>query len=110
MPMSKRIVISLFFAVTALLPIVLRSGTVPLVIKASGGLAVNEEGRWVSVFKGVEYRDIALQRGEGNQAMELKLLRFNMRYVAPRVLSSGQFQLKTASAKTFVEKTGAIAA
>src|ERR1044071_7530400 len=105
-----KFVIGLFCALAVLIPITAGPGNVPLVIKATPGLLVNDEGRWISVSKGIEFRTIALQRGEENQPMELKMLRFNAQQVVPRVLSSAQFQMKGANARLFVEKTGAIAA
>jgi exopolysaccharide biosynthesis protein len=40
----------------------------------------------------------------------LKVLRFDTRWVMPRVIRSGQFQLKAASARVLAEKSGALAA
>jgi hypothetical protein len=103
-----RIALALLIAIAGLSPVSLRPASAP--VSAGPGLIVNEDGRWIPVSKGVEYRNIALQRGEGNQPIELKLLRFATQFVVPRVLRSVQFQLKGTNAKTFVEKTGAIAA
>ena len=73
-------------------------------------LTVTDWGRWNTVRKGVEFRKIAMEHSESSQTLEFKLLRFDGRLIVPRVLSADQFQLKGASAKTFAEKTGAIAA
>jgi uncharacterized protein YigE (DUF2233 family) len=79
-------------------------------LKVATTLTVADSGSWKTVQKGVEFRRIALERTEPSQTLDLKLLRFDIQWVLPRVLYSGQFQLKGASAKTFAEKTGAIAA
>ncbi len=79
-------------------------------LKVATTLTVADSGSWKTVQKGVEFRQIALERTEPSQTLDLKLLRFDIQWVLPRVLYSGQFQLKGASAKTFAEKTGAIAA
>jgi hypothetical protein len=79
-------------------------------LKVATTLTVGDSGSWKTVQKGVEFRQIALERTEPSQTLDLKLLRFDIQWVLPRVLYSGQFQLKGASAKTFAEKTGAIAA
>ena len=110
MSAAAKIIVSLIFVLAALLETASRSANVPLAITAGPGLIVNEEGRWVAVSKGIEYRVIALQRGESNQPMELKLLRFDTRQVVPRVLRSAQFESRSATAQTFVQKSGALAA
>jgi hypothetical protein len=79
-------------------------------LKVTTTLTVADSGSWKTVQKGIEFRQIALERTEPSQTLDLKLLRFDIQWVLPRVLYSGQFQLKGASAKTFAEKTGAIAA
>jgi uncharacterized protein YigE (DUF2233 family) len=79
-------------------------------LKLGSTLTVTESGSWKSIQKGVEFRQIALERSEPSHTIDLKVLRFDSHRVMPRVLYSGQFQLKTASAKTFAEKSGAIAA
>ena len=53
---------------------------------------------------------MVLERSEPSHSIDLKLLRFDTRLVVPRVLRSAQFQLKSANAKTFAEKSGAVAA
>jgi uncharacterized protein YigE (DUF2233 family) len=78
--------------------------------KLSGGLAVTDAGGWRAILKGVEFRRIALERSEPNYVVELKLLRFDSRLIIPKILSAEQFQLKAANAKTFGEKSRALAA
>jgi hypothetical protein len=73
-------------------------------------LAVTDAGSWKLIQKGVEFRKMSLERSEPSHSIDLKLLRFDTRLVVPRVLRSAQFQLKSADAKTFAEKSGALAA
>ncbi len=79
-------------------------------LETSPNLSVIDAGRWKSVHKGIDFRSIALERSEPNQLIDLKLLRFDMQQIDARVLRSAQFQLKAATAKTFVDKSGALAA
>jgi uncharacterized protein YigE (DUF2233 family) len=51
-----------------------------------------------------------LERTEPSYTLELKLARFDAQQIAPRVLHAGQWQLRGADAKTFAEKSGALAA
>jgi uncharacterized protein YigE (DUF2233 family) len=79
-------------------------------LKIAQTLTATDSGSWKTVQKGIEFRQIALERSEPSQIIELKLLRFDGRWIVPRVLHSGQFQLKGANVKSFAEKTGAVAA
>ena len=68
-------------------------------------------GSWQTVQSGIDVRTVVLERGEPNYQIELKLVRFDHRAVTPRILQGRGLQLENgASAKTFVEKSGAIAA
>jgi Phosphodiester glycosidase len=78
--------------------------------KIGATLTVSDAGSWKSIQKGVEFRKIVLERTEPGYQVELNLLRLDSQYIVPRVLYAGEFQLKSASAKTFTEKAGAIAA
>ncbi len=78
--------------------------------KISDTLTATAAGTWRPIRQGVEQRTIALLRSEPNYTLELKLLRFDPKVIGARVLSSGDFQLPSATAKHFVEKSGAIAA
>ena len=78
--------------------------------KISGTLSATDLGSWRTLQKGVEQRKIAFLRSEPNYTLELRLLRFDSKIISVRILSSGDFQLKGATAKDFVEKSGAIAA
>ncbi len=73
-------------------------------------LTVTDAGFWKRIQRGVEFRKIVLERTEPGYQIELNLLRLDSQYIVPRVLYAGEFQLKSASAKTFTEKAGAIAA
>lgn len=74
------------------------------------GLAITDVGVWRDLQKGVAIRTLVLERSQPNYTVELKLARFNTQLISARVLDSGEFQLRTASAKTFAEKSQAIAA
>jgi uncharacterized protein YigE (DUF2233 family) len=78
--------------------------------KLSAGLAVTDGGTWRSILKGVEFRRIVMERAEPGYIVDLKLLRFDSHRIVPKILSAEQFQLKAANAKTFGEKSGALAA
>jgi uncharacterized protein YigE (DUF2233 family) len=73
-------------------------------------LAVTDAGTWKPIGRGMEFRKVVMQRIDPAYAMELKLLRLDSQLIVPRVLYAAQFQLKSANAKTFAEKTGALAA
>ena len=79
-------------------------------LKSSPGLAVTDSGSWKAVQKGVEFRKIALQRDEPHQLIDLKLVRFDTRLIAPRILRSAQYNVKSVNVKALAEKSGAIAA
>lgn len=79
-------------------------------LKIGTTLNIADWGRWRTVQKGVEFRQIALERSEPSHTIDLKLLRLDSHWIIPRVLHGAQLQLKAANAKTFAEKTGAIAA
>jgi len=74
------------------------------------GLSVTDAGRWRDLQKGVAIRTLALERSQPNYTIELTLARFDTQLITARVLDSGEFQLRSASAKTFAEKSQAIAA
>ena len=78
--------------------------------KLGATLTITDNGNWRAIQKGVQFRKIVLERSEPSYTVELKLLRFDSRLILPKILSAEQFQLKAASAKTFTEKSGALAA
>ncbi len=103
-------------AITIVLLILLSSSSISVSsqspatkLKNNPALAVTDAGSWKVIQKGVEFRKMVLERFEPSHSIDLKLLRFDTRLVAPRILSSTQFQLKGANAKTFAEKSGALA-
>lgn len=73
-------------------------------------LAVTAAGTWKTVQKGLEFRRMTMERLEPGYAIEFMLLRIDTRVIVPRVLTAETFHLKSADAKTFAEKAGAIAA
>lgn len=78
-------------------------------LKTNPALTVTDAGSWKTIQKGVEVRKMTLERSEPSHGIDLKLLRFDRQWIVPRVLRSAQFQLKGANAKTFAEKSGALA-
>jgi exopolysaccharide biosynthesis protein len=78
-------------------------------LKNNPALAVTDAGSWKVIQKGVEFRKMVLERSEPSHSIDLKLLRFDTELVVPRILRSAQFQLKSANAKMFAEKSGALA-
>ncbi|MGZ8424479.1 MAG: phosphodiester glycosidase family protein [Candidatus Binatia bacterium] len=101
---SALIVLALFFQTVPL------QGQTAARFKISGTLSATDLGSWRTIQKGVEQRKIAFLRSEPNYTLELRLLRFDPKIIGARILSSGDFQLKSATVKDFVEKSGAIAA
>jgi len=78
--------------------------------KISSTLSVTDAGAWKSVQKGIESRKITFERSEPGYTLDLKLLRFDTQWITARLLRAAQYQLKAASAMTFVEHSGAVAA
>lgn len=101
---SALIVLALFFQTAPL------QGQTAGRFKISGTLSATDLGSWRTIQKGVEQRKIAFIRSEPSYTLELKLLRFDPKFISARVLSSGDFQMTSSTAKSFVEKSGAIAA
>jgi uncharacterized protein YigE (DUF2233 family) len=77
---------------------------------ANSSIAVRNPGQWRNLQRGVALRTISLERAEPSYTLELKIARFDSQWIVPRVLHAGQWQLKGADAKTFAEKSGALAA
>ncbi len=83
----------------------------PAQSKIGSNLAVTAFGAWRTAQTGVDLRTIVLERIEPNYQMELKLVRFDLKAVTPRILHGRDLQLLNgASSKTFAEISGAIAA
>jgi len=72
-------------------------------------LTAIDSGSWQTVYRGIDHRKIVFERSEPNYNIELKLVRFDSHEISAQVLDAGKYQLKGASAKTFVEKSGAVA-
>jgi hypothetical protein len=77
--------------------------------KISPTLSVSEPGTWKTIHKGAEYRTVTFERSEPQQTIDLKIVRFDGRWIAPRIVPSQLYGLKGASVKTLGEKSGAVA-
>ncbi|MEK7210813.1 MAG: hypothetical protein AAB070_05300, partial [Candidatus Binatota bacterium] len=62
------------------------------------------------IHKGTEFRKLTLQRSDPYQLIDLKMARFDTRWVVPRVMRSVQLNMKGANVKILAEKSGAMAA
>jgi uncharacterized protein YigE (DUF2233 family) len=78
--------------------------------KVSSTLGMRNLGVWKTLDPGIEHRKMTLERSEPNYSFDLKLFRFGTDRVLPRIISSGQFQLKGGDAKTLAQRSGALAA
>jgi uncharacterized protein YigE (DUF2233 family) len=78
--------------------------------KIGATLTVADSGAWKPIQRGLEHRNVALERSEPNYTLELKLLRFDSRLFVPRVIRAADLLLKAATAKSFAEKFRAVAA
>jgi hypothetical protein len=76
--------------------------------KVSSTLAVRKPGDWKLLDSGIEHRKMTLERSDPSYSFDLNLVRFGRR-VIPRIISSGQFQLKSSDAKTLALRSGAVA-
>jgi hypothetical protein len=82
----------------------------PVKLKIGANLTVSDLGGWRMIQKGLDFRKLTLERSEPNYQVELKLARFEPKAFAPRILLGRDFHFNGASSKTFVEKSGAVAA
>jgi hypothetical protein len=78
-------------------------------LRTSPGLTVTDFGAWKPVHQGVEFRKIVLERADPYQVIQVKLVRFDNRWVEPRVIHCSEYHLRNATVKTLAEKSGAIA-
>ena len=76
--------------------------------KVSSTLAVRNPGAWKALDSGIEHRKMTLERSDPSYSLDLNLVRFGRHRVLPRIISSGQFQLKSADAKTLSQRSGAL--
>ena len=81
----------------------------PIKFKSSPGLTITDMGSWKVIRKGTEFRKVSLERTEPYYLADLKMIRFDTRWIVPRVVRSAQFNLKGADVKTLAEKSGAVA-
>ena len=77
--------------------------------KVSSTLSVRNLGAWKTLDPGIEHRKMTLERSEPSYSFDLKLFRFGIDRVLPRIVSSGQFQLKAGDAKSLAQRSGAVA-
>ena len=110
MSLFVTIIVSLLFLIVGLVPVSSQPSITPAKLKSSPALTVTDAGGWKPVYKGIAFRQMALERSEPKHSIDLKLVRFDTQWIFPRILRSAQFQLKGANTKTFVEKSGALAA
>lgn len=66
-------------------------------------------GSWKLIQKGTEFRKVSFERSEPYHLIDLKMVRFDTRSVAARIVRSLQYNLKAADVRTLGEKSGAIA-
>jgi len=96
--------------------LLLLGGSVPIhaqaasTLKIGTNLAVVHLGAWRRLQPGVEFRKMIVERAEPNYQVDFKLVRFEPKTIGARILHSRDLRLNGASSKTFVEKSGAIAA
>ena len=76
--------------------------------KVSSTLLVRKPGAWKSLDSGIEHRKMTLERSDPTYSFDLNLVRFGPQRVVARIISSGQFQLKSADAKTLAQRSGAL--
>jgi uncharacterized protein YigE (DUF2233 family) len=77
--------------------------------KTSLHLAVLDAGQWRIVRRGVESRKIILERSEPYHGIDVTLLRFDARWITPRIVRSQQYNLKGATVRSLAELSQAIA-
>ncbi len=81
----------------------------PAHLKISPTLTVTELGVWKLVQKGTEFRKVSFERSEPYHLIDLKMVRFDTRWVTPHIVRSLQYNLKAADVQTLAERSGAIA-
>lgn len=82
----------------------------PNKLKSSPGLRITDPGSWRVIQKGAEFRRVTLERAEPPHLIDLKMVRFDTRWIVPGIVRSLQYNLKGADVKTLAEKSGAISA
>ena len=81
----------------------------PIKFKSSPSLTITDMGSWKAIRKGTEFRRASLERTEPHYLVGLTMVRFDTRWIVPRVVRSTQFNLPSADVRTLAEKSGAIA-
>jgi uncharacterized protein YigE (DUF2233 family) len=109
--MMYRLAIFLFgsFLIIAAASVSSQVTTAPVKRGVSATLRVHDPGKWKVINKGIEFRKMSLERSEASYSLELKLVRFETRWVSPRVVRSGQYQLKGSDVKNLAALSGALA-
>jgi len=110
MLVRHKFILILLFLFASSVPASPQPSAFPGKVQNSAGLTIANAGTWRTVSKGMAFREIVLERFESKQSINFKLVRFEPDKFFPRVLRSVQFGFKGANAKTFVEKSGAVAA
>ena len=110
MSVCDKFIVSLLFLLSSSVPVSSQPSTVSGRLKSSPALTVIDAGTWKTVYKGIAFRQMSLERSEPKHSIDLKLVRFDTQWLFPRILRSVQFGFKGANAKTFGEKSGAVAA
>ncbi len=80
----------------------------PIKLKNSPGLTITDLGNWRAIQKGAEFRKVIFERAEPHHLIDLKIARFDTRWIVPRIVRSLQYNLRGADVKTLAEKSGAM--
>jgi uncharacterized protein YigE (DUF2233 family) len=86
-----------------------QSPVYPTKLESSPTLIINQAGSWETIHKGAEFRKVTFVRTEPYHLIELKMVRFDIRRIIPRIVQSVWYNLKAADVQTLAEKSGAIA-
>ena len=84
MPRCVTIVVGLLLLLLSSVPVASQSAITPIRLKSSPTLAVMDMGSWKSVYKGIAFRKMTLERSEPNHSIDLKLFRFDSQWILPR--------------------------
>jgi exopolysaccharide biosynthesis protein len=103
------IFLSVSFLFIAAASVSSQNRSAPAKREVSDALTVKDSGKWRFIQKGIEFRKVTLERPGTNDAVALKLVRLDTRWVSPHVVSSAQYQLKGSDVKNLAARSGAIA-
>jgi exopolysaccharide biosynthesis protein len=84
-------------------------GQGPGAFKPHRGLVLSNPGTWKAIQRGIELRTASLERLESHQVIDLKLVRLEQRRTTMRILYGEELGFKSADARTFAARSGAIA-